>query len=126
MTLSEMKHDHFQITQQDNLTIARLTEAELSDDNIAKAMADELARYVRDSEPARLVVDFGEVDIFRDITAAGLLGVEKTMRSYGGELRLAGMRSHVREVFQLFGLDRVLAILDSVDEAVESLHRDGG
>lgn len=66
----------------------------------------------------RLVLDLGGVD-FIDSTGLGVvLGAVRRVRSAGGSIRLVVREPAVLKVFELTGLDQVLPILPSVDEAV--------
>ena len=117
-----MTFRYFHLAQHDDVTVAIIAKCRLRDDTIARAMADELVGYVKDLQPRKLVVDFSSVDVFRDLLACGLLQIVRAMRSYDGKLILAGMHQNVREVVRILGLDgTVFRILDSVDDAVQTL-----
>ena len=66
---------NLRLVQHDDATVARLPIANLLDDTIVTTIADELTRYVMDCRPAKLVVDFTSVDVFRDRLASGLLAL---------------------------------------------------
>jgi len=66
----------------------------------------------------RLVLDLGGVD-FIDSTGLGVvLGAVRRMRATGGTIRLVVHEPAVLRVFELTGLDRVLPIAASVDDAI--------
>ena len=57
-----------------------------------------------------VVVDLGRVE-FLDSTALGVLvAAAKRLHGTGGELVVRSPRPHIRRVFELTGLDRVLAL----------------
>ena len=72
------------------------------------------------AEPgARIVLDFSSSPF---VASAGLrvivTAAKKTMA--GGKLALCGIAPLVRQVFDLAGLDRIMKIVGTVDEAVEA------
>ena len=70
------------------------------------------------ADGAHLVLDLTDVD-FLDSTGLGVvLGALRRVRSAGGDLRLVCTAPHLLEVFGVTGLDRILSISASVDDAV--------
>lgn len=67
-----------------------------------------------------VVLDLSGVE-FVDSTGLGVIvGSLKRLRGLGGDLRLAGGDQGVRRVFEMTGLDLVMPMHDSVDDAVSS------
>ena len=63
-----------------------------------------------------LVVDLTNVT-FMDSTGLGVLvGRLKLIRTQGGTMRILGARERVLKVFTITGLDRVFAIVETLDE----------
>lgn len=72
-----------------------------------------------------IVVDFDEV-LFCDASGLGtLVAVHNRLRGRGGELRVARARAPQRRLFQITGLDQVIALYDTVEDAVRGLGADG-
>jgi anti-sigma B factor antagonist len=68
------------------------------------------------SSPRRVVVDLAEV-AFIDSTALGVL-IEARARVGGDRLALAAPRHETRRTLEVSGLDRHLALYDTVDDAL--------
>src|SRR3954468_15601061 len=80
-------------------------------DEVRSALADALAQ-----EPARIVVEMSEVE-FIDSTALGVL-IEARSKVGTNGLLLAAPQLETRRTLQVSGLDRHLAVHDSVADAL--------
>jgi anti-anti-sigma factor len=69
----------------------------------------------------RLVVDLTDVDYISSIGLRGLLEARRKAADLQGKFLLCGMADHVREVFDLSGLSRVVSIYPSRDAALAAL-----
>ena len=65
-----------------------------------------------------VVIDLGGVDFLDSLGAGTLVAVRKRLRALGGELRLARPEPQVSRVLALAGVDRIVEVADSVDQAV--------
>lgn len=65
----------------------------------------------------KLVIDFSEV-LFVDSAALGtLVGGVRRVRDAGGEVAVCSIRPHVRRVLQLVGFDRMVPLVETLEEA---------
>jgi len=88
-------------------------------------MKKELTQYVRDERPAKLLVNFENVQRFSTEFIGTLLSVKKLLDP-DGEIKLCSMEFMHREVFQLLNLDgTVFDIYDTIEEACEAFRRAG-
>lgn len=82
----------------------------------------ELADLVQRDRPSRLVLDMQAVDYCTSELVEGLLKARRTARSYGGRVRICGVRGRAAEVFRVLRLaDGPLAIDGSLNEALAAL-----
>lgn len=74
-----------------------------------------------DGGPAKLVVDFTQLDY---ISSAGLrvllMGAKKSKQT-NGRLALCCLKEHIREVFEISGFFGILTICASRDEAIAAM-----
>jgi anti-sigma B factor antagonist len=67
---------------------------------------------------SRLVLDLGGVD-FLDSTGLGMIvSALKRARTHGGDLRIVSSESRITRLFEITGLDKALAVLPTVDDAI--------
>jgi len=78
---------------------------------------DKFKEIYRDKPPV-LVVDMTEVEFMDSSGLATLVGVLKWCRLNGSELRLAGLSTGVRNVFDICRLESIFQIYDSRAEAL--------
>jgi anti-anti-sigma factor len=77
-----------------------------------KALGDLLAQGHH-----RLALDFSQVGYISSAGLRVLLRAQQKARGLGGEVRLFGLSSFVRQVFQMAGFDRLLRIAATRQEA---------
>jgi len=106
--------------------------ARLDDETQLIALAGELDLYSVDgfraaldealaATPQRLVVDATEVSFIDSVALGVLVNALKRLRVAGGALGLVATNPNVVRVFEITGLDRMLAIGDSLPRVVERL-----
>ncbi len=78
---------------------------------------DKFKEIYRDKPPV-IVVDMTEVEFMDSSGLATLVGVLKWCRLNGSELRLAGLATGVRNVFDICRLESIFQIYDSRAEAL--------
>jgi anti-sigma B factor antagonist len=68
----------------------------------------------------RIIIDLADVDFMDSSGLGALVSVLKSARQAGGDLRISSPSDQVRMVLTLTNLDRVLALYDTVEEALRS------
>jgi anti-sigma B factor antagonist len=68
-----------------------------------------------------LVIDLSEATFIDSMTLGVLLGAVKRLRPSGGKVGIVCADSHIRRIFEITLLDRVFAIVDTLDEAFAEL-----
>jgi anti-sigma B factor antagonist len=69
-------------------------------------------------EMRNVVVDLADVDMVDSAGLGALIALLKRVDARGGDLKLAGLSSRVRMVFEITRTHRIFDILDTVDEAL--------
>ncbi|MGE5543831.1 MAG: STAS domain-containing protein [Bacillota bacterium] len=68
----------------------------------------------------KLVLDFSSLDYISSAGLRVLLMAAKKIKSAGGKLVLACLKSHVKEVFDIAGFSSIFPIFSAQEEAVNS------
>lgn len=71
-----------------------------------------------DSGAPTLVVDLSETTFIDSMTLGVLLGALKRVTAAGGRLGIVCPDRHLRRVFEITSLDRVLTLFTTLDEAI--------
>lgn len=80
------------------------------DHHSAKEIRETIDSAAERTSPKRLVLDFRGVT-FMDSSGIGLvMGRYKLMSSFGGELEVANVNSHIKKVMKISGLDNLAKI----------------
>jgi len=79
---------------------------------------EELAPY---SGHARLVIDLSEVPFMDSAGLGGLIGSIRRAREHDGEVAVVCGRVGISRLLHTTGLDRIVAVADSVEEALDAL-----
>jgi anti-sigma B factor antagonist len=92
------------------------------DFDAAPALKDSLVHCI-EAGSRRLVVDLGQAG-FIDSTAIGVLvGALKRLEESGGALVVVCTNEHVASIFELVGLDEVISLHPSRDDAIAAFAR---
>ena len=90
----------------------------------AKSFQARVFRAIEE-EHVKVVANLKDVSWMNSSGLGMLMGGLTTLRSSGGDLRLAHVPDRVRRPITVTKLDRVLTMFDSVDEAVQSFVEGG-
>jgi anti-sigma B factor antagonist len=69
-------------------------------------------------EPERVVVDASDVAFIDSVALGVLANAMKQQRARGGTIVLVATNPNIVRVFEITGLDRMLVIADSLDDAL--------
>ncbi len=72
------------------------------------------------SAQVRIVADFDRLEYISSSGLRVLLGALKKVKKQNGDLKLAGLKPFIKEVFDISGFTQLFTITDSVDGAVSS------
>jgi anti-sigma B factor antagonist len=109
-----------EMEQVGEVTVVRIGGRRLLDEPTVDGVKRNLLRLADDPGRARMVLDFREVEALSSIVLAALLSLRKALQAQGGRLALCGLRPNIREVFAITGLERLLRIYPTEQEALLS------
>jgi anti-anti-sigma factor len=108
------------------VTVVSLTPRQATYDNIAWLLGDQLCGLVDEDGCRRVVVDLGRVEFFCNAIVGRLLLLHRKLQQAEGQLALCRLSPTMRELLRLCHLDRIFAIYDDEEAAVQALGGDAG
>ncbi len=93
----------------------------LEDDDIA-AIEESITPLVEETAAIKMVIDFERVDFLSSAVLGLLIRISRKIDHAGGQLRLCGINRNIYNIFRITRLDRVFAIHDNRQTAIESLN----
>ncbi|MCD6506131.1 STAS domain-containing protein [Candidatus Poribacteria bacterium] len=69
---------------------------------------------------SKLVVNFQNIDHINSTIIGALVTLQHLARENGGDLKLCGLKDHIRRTFDLIGASKILQIFDKEEEAIAS------
>ena len=109
---------HFSIDQEDATTVFRLKEPKLDSATASQLKAEFLILAQPDVET--LIVDLSDVQYCDSAGLSALLLAQRQMSVNGGDVRLVGLNPDVLALLRVTQLDRVFAVFDTVDAALDA------
>jgi anti-sigma B factor antagonist len=109
-----------------DVTVVRILEQRLLWESEVQQLTSALLRLAKEPGTTRMLLDFGAVKSLTSAVLANLLGLRKCLCERGGRLALCGLSKEVREVFALAGLQDVLNVYATEQEALRSFPRAAG
>lgn len=113
--------EHFSVRRFDDGLTIELADPMLFDTAVVMAWQNELLKLVDSERPRRAIVDFSKVEHCSTAVINGLLRARRRIAKDGGQMKLCGMRTPIRDAYALLNLDgTVFLIYDSVDDALDA------
>jgi anti-anti-sigma factor len=115
------KFKHFIAEQRGDLTRIRLANPAYFDTTQYGELQNELAEFVEQQQPGKLLVDLSVVEYCSTAVMSALLAARRHLESTGGQMKVCGMNDTVREAFQRLKLaSKGLEIYATEAEAIEA------
>jgi anti-anti-sigma factor len=103
------------------VTVAHLRERRLVEEQLVQALGRELASLVGRPGRATLLLDFRAVENLSSMIIATLVQLQKKAQADGGRVALCGLRPEVAEVVSLTGVDRIVKVFPTEQQALAGL-----
>ncbi len=92
-------HHRLEVCEVGEVTVVRLLTPAISDASTAQDVSEELVRLAEEANRAKLLLDLSAVEILAPAGVAKFLLFAKKVKAHGGQLRLAGVRPTIYDVF---------------------------
>ena len=107
----------------DNITVGRVGAASVLDAVNVTQFGNEILYFRKKLSGVNLMLDFENVEYLSSAVLTELLRVNQTIQNMRGNLRLCGLRSDVRKVFEITNLDKVFTIYGDYKQALKRFER---
>jgi anti-sigma B factor antagonist len=104
----------------DGISIIRFRSSHILEAVTIDRIASRLKELVDAAPGGRFVVDFDQVTYLSSSALGMLISLQRRVAQRKAQLKLAGIRDDVMEVFQITKLDTVFDIYKDVDSAVDA------
>lgn len=111
---------NFELKKIDDIAVFRLNEKRF-DAPIAGIVKGEFTILLHTEEWTKFIVDLSEVDYCDSSGLSAILLAFRILQSNGGHIRIANPSKNVRTLIEISQLDRVLPIMNTVDDAINDL-----
>jgi len=91
------------------------------DEQAALALELSVARAAQESPRAPVVIDMAKVRFMPSVALGALVTLRKGFHLEGRRLILVGLQRQVRQVIEVTGLDRLIGLFGTVEDALDDL-----
>jgi anti-sigma B factor antagonist len=102
------------------VTVAKFTDKKILDESNIQIIGNQLFSLVDDDKRQKIFLDFTNVEYLSSAALGKLITMDKKVKAAGGKLRLCAIRPDILEVFKITRLDKLFAIRESREKAMES------
>ena len=112
-------HNDFDIQEKivDGIEILRVI-GEL-DALVAPKLKDRIAKLM-DEDKKYFIIDFAELEHINSLGMGILRGKLRLLKSMNGDMKLIHLSDHIKELFEMIGLDEIFEIYENEEEAIAS------
>jgi len=108
------------ISQEKDVRVVQFTESRILDDASIAEIGAALAGMIEAKDRPKLVLDFTGVEHLSSAALGMLINVNTKVKQQSGQLRLAGIRPQILEVFVITRLNKLFRIVPTRAEALAS------
>ena len=93
--------------------------AELKEESILQEVENQIIEFIKQQKPKRVVLDFKAVKFMSSMMIRSLIRIRDWVVGNDGQLKLANVPPHIREIFRITQLEgRLFFLYDSIGEAL--------
>jgi anti-sigma B factor antagonist len=106
-----------------DVRVVEFTHNKILDEANIKEIGDAILSLVEEREHPKILIDFANVDHLSSAALGMLININSKVKARNGNLRLANIKSSIREVFVITKLDKLFRILGSREEALATFQQ---
>lgn len=89
---------------------------------VAPKLKDKITKEMENGSKY-FVIDFENLVHINSLAMGILRGKLKLVKDMGGDIKLVKLNDHIKEIFEMIGLDEIFEIYESENEAVNSYYK---
>lgn len=89
---------------------------------VAPKLKDKITKEMENGSKY-FVIDFEELVHINSLAMGILRGKLKLVKDMGGDIKLVKLNDHIKEIFEMIGLDEIFEIYENENDAVESYNK---
>ena len=107
------------------ITVGTISEANMLDAMNVTEFGNEVLAFVKGKDGVHLLLNFANVDYMSSAALTELLRINENLGKANGSVRLTGLTSDIRKVFQITNLEKLFVIHegDDIASATERFER---
>ena len=113
-----------EIISKDGIAVAIFKSASVSDVDGITAASKQIKEFIDESQPGRLIFDFGGVKFFSSQVLGLLLDIRAKLETYDGEVVISSINPQLHRVFKITNLDKVFRFFPDKESAVKAVSTD--
>lgn len=103
-----------------DITVVNFVDKKILDEQNIQMIGDDLFRLVDELGRRKLLLNFANVEFMSSAALGKLIRLHQRLTQVSGKLVLCNISKSILEIFQLTRLDKMLKIVDSEQEGLES------
>lgn len=111
-------HELFTADRRRNAWVLRVHAGRIVDDPQTDDLRRDLACFIKDAEPANLVVDLSSVQMVSSAGLAFFQHLSRAVTARNGYAAFCGLNPDVRGLFRMVGFDTIFTMFDDAQAAV--------
>lgn len=113
---------NFDIIEKKNSEITILKVVGELDALVAPKLKEKISKEMENGTKY-FIIDFEELVHINSLAMGILRGKLKLVKDMGGDIKLVKLNDHIREIFEMIGLDEIFEIYNDEQEAVDSYNK---
>jgi anti-sigma B factor antagonist len=119
IAMSQAKKRRIEVEEVDDVSVVEFVDKRILDEQNIQLIGDQLFELVDDLGKKKILLNFANVEYLSSAALGKLMTLNKKVKAAGGELRLANIKSEIKEVFSITKLDKMLKIFNSEQDALD-------